>query len=688
MKRLLISLIPIFLFADGIIIPEPLPPAPAIKPPYINVKSHTVKIKIKDNIATVEVSEVFQNPYNYRIEGDYIFPIPKKAVISKFLLYMGEKKIVGKIYEREEARKIYEEIVRRLRDPALLEYYKDNLFRARIFPIPPGEKVKVVFKYEQILNKISNYWVLRYPFKIEALTKEPLEDLSITVKIISSNPIKSVFSPTHDIDIVKKAENKILVAYEVEKIRPQNDFLLYYSASKNNYSLNLLTYKKEDEDGYFLLSISPGYVKEGKYQEKDIVFVLDVSGSMRGRKIESAKNALTYFLRSLEKEDRFGIVVFSTDVETISDILLKASEDNVKEAINFIEKLGAGGGTDIHGALLKALSFWSEKERPFFVVFLTDGKPTAGVTELKSILEDVKNNLRDARIFVFGIGYEVNTHLLDRLAEISKGTSVYVKPEEDLEIILTDFYDKIAYPALADLILDVIGQNIYHVYPKSIPDLFYGSEIVLTGKYKKTGDFEVKVSGRREGKIVKISETLEFLKESKENIFIPRLWAMRRVAYLLDEIRTHGEENELIDEIVELGKKFGIVTPYTSFLITEEERKIFPYLTERRALRAETGKLAFGAAKSLGKMKREITTAPGVEKFESLKYVGEKVFYLKNGIWVDTEFKEGMKEIRILFGSEEYIELLNSKPEIAPYLSVGRDLKVIVDEVVYYIYSE
>jgi Ca-activated chloride channel family protein len=687
MKKAILFL-PLVLFADGIIIPEPLPPQPFVRPSYINVKSHNVKVEIRDNVAQVEITEVFKNPYGYRIEGDYVFPIPEEAVISKFSLYFGDKELTGKIYEREEARKIYEEIVRRLRDPALLEYYRDNLFRARIFPIPPQGEVKVVFKYEQILKRISKYWFLRYPFKIEALTRDPLEDLSITVKIISSNPIKSVFSPTYDVDIVKRSENSVVVAYEAEKIRPQKDFLLYYSVSKEPYDLNLLTFKKLKEEGYFLLSISPSFVAPERPQKKDIVFVLDVSGSMKGKKIESAKKALTYFLRSMDREDGFGIVVFSTDVEAMSDKILYAERENIEDAINFVEKLRAGGGTDIHSALLKALSFWQEGERPFFIVFLTDGKPTAGVTDIGKILEDVKNNLRNARIFVFGVGYEVNTHLLDRLAGISKGISLYVKPEEDLEIVLTDFYDKIAYPALTDLKLEMDEANFYHLYPRDLPDLFYGSEIVIVGKYRKAGEFQIRVEGKKEGKDINFGEEFLFPEESVENSFISRLWAKRRIAHLLDEIRIHGEEKELVEEIVELGKRYGIVTPYTSFLITEEERRTFPHITEKRALKAETGRLAFGAAKTLVKMKREIVATPGLEEFKSVKYVKDRAFYYRNGVWIDTGVKEGMREIKILFGSEEYIELLNRKPEIAPYLSLGTDVKIVVDKVVYHIYSD
>lgn len=683
-KFLLFLLLPSTLLADGVIIP--IPPRPRPKPIYLDLEYHKVKAHIEENIAQVEIDEVFSNPHSQRLEGEFIFPIPEEAVVSSFALFVGDKKVEGEVLERKEARRIYEDILRRKRDPALLEYYGQDLFRARIFPFSPGDRRKISLKYEQILKRRGEFIEFRYPLKIEGLTNSPIEEVVIDVEIRTESPIKSVFSPTHEIDVVLREENEVRVSYEKSNVKPTKDLLLYFSTSREELGFSSLMHRKDE--GFFMLSLAPGLKTEGKGEEKDIVFLLDVSGSMaEERKIEGAKKALEFFLSALEEGDRFTVIPFSTDVKPWQEELVPANRDNVADAIKFIENLKAIGGTNIAGALTEALVLERTKKRPFYIAFVTDGKPTVGVTRLDEILKLVEEKLNGAKIFILGVGYSVNTHLIDKLAQISRGISEYAKPEEDLELLLSDFYSKLSHPALTEISIDYGEAGVYQAYPQALPDLFYGSQIVVIGKYRNPGLYTVVVKGMKKGKEEAFEKELSF-PEKADCPFLPRLWAKRRVGYLLDEIRLHGEEKELVDEIVELGKRYGIVTPYTSFLVTEEELAKAPsVIHEKEALTRQTGVGAFKAAEELGKMKRGVIAVSEQEEVLSIKVLADKVFLLKDGVWVDSEYKEGLEERILILWSDEYMDFLKQHPEAGKYMALGGEVVFVYEGVAYRIKS-
>jgi len=675
MKRMMVLLaIPSAVLADGVIIP--IPPVPPPRPVYLDLQYHNVKASVGENVAEVEIDEIFANPHTQRLEGEFIFPIPEEAVISSFALFVGDRKVEGEVLEREEARRIYEDILRKNRDPALLEYYGQNLFRARIFPIGPGEKRRISLKYEQVLNKRGEFTLFRYPLKIEALTNSPIEELVIQIEIRTEKPIKSVFSPTHEIDVVMKSENEFTVTYEKSSIRPIQDLLLYFSTSQEEFGFSPLMHRRDDE-GFFLLSLSPGIDTGEKAVQKDIVFVLDASGSMAAEgKLGEAKSALEFLLSALSENDRFTVIAFSTDVNPWEERLVTADRDRVDDAIEFVRNLKAIGGTNISGALASALKLERKSPRPFYVAFVTDGKPTVGVTGLDDIQRQVEEQLNGARIFVLGVGYSVNTHLIDKLAQVSRGVSEYAKPEEDLELLLSDFYSKLSHPAFTDLSIDYGDAYVYHAYPEALPDLFYGSQIVIIGKYRTPGVHTVVVRGFKKEKEEVFERDVQFPEESN-NVFLPRLWAKRRVGYLLDQIRLHGEDQELVDEIVELGKRYGIVTPYTSFLVTEEELVRVPSVISREdALHVRGGRGAFETAVNLGKMKRETMVVSEGEAELSIKVVEEKVFSLKDGVWVDSQYEDDMEEKPLVLWSEEYMRLLREHPVVGKYMSLGNVLFV------------
>ncbi len=711
--RALISLLFVGnLFGDGVIIPDPVPrPTPSPRPAYLNMPRHFASIRIKNNVARVKVNEKFENPYSYSVEGDYIFPIPHDAAIHNFSIVVDGKELVGKVMDRDSARQIYMDYIRRKLDPALLEYFDDNLFRARVFPIRPHKTVDVNIGYQHILPLSNGLYKLEYPLKIDALINEPIDKITISVTIEADDPIKTVFSPTHKIETRWITSKKVKVKFETTEYKPDNDFVLYYSVSRKPFEISVLTYKKPKNDGFFMLTISPGkQPRDIKPVPKDIVFVIDVSGSMSGEKIEQAKEGLRFMLNHLNENDKFNIVAFSDEIEVFRSRLVPASQSNLEGAMDFVEDLEAEGSTDINEALLTALRMLSgaDRSRANYILFLTDGQPTAGVVEPPEIVKNVRKKLGRTRIFVFGVGYDVNTKLLDRLAEISNGQVEYIEPDESIERAITSLYRMIKAPALIDVALTISDIKTYHVYPRKMPDIYYGTQVVVVGRYSGSGNsVRVTLKGKNpEGKTVVYRKTARFPAEDTRYPFVARFWARRRIGDLLTYIDEHGENDEVVEEIKKLGEKYGIVTPYTSFLVTEE---VEPYYVHRHRSKgihsssgssgahypmplsapaaggAPAGKRAFAASKMKAQYKysQQVAAEKSAEAGVEFRTVGDKTFRYDpdKGLWVDTEYDSTKyrKINKLSYGSNEFMDLLQKHPELAIYLSVSKNLIIVID---------
>ncbi|MBI4617586.1 MAG: VWA domain-containing protein [Planctomycetes bacterium] len=564
--------------AQGIVVENPPWPGPEPVPnpqPFQNVfiQNHGVETTIRQGVAETTIDQVFHNPNAMQLEGTYVFPLPETAAIGKFSMWMDGKEIEGEVLDAEKARGIYESIVQSRRDPGLLEYVGRKMIQARVFPIPAQGDVRIRIRYAQELETEGGVTVYAYPLNSSKFSKQPLENVSVRVSLESDIPLKSVYSPTHAVEVVREGDHKASIVYEGEKIVPDVDFRLYYQVSKKDFGLAVLSHRPAGEDGYFLVMISPKeeYAPE-EIQPKDFTLVVDTSGSMLGPKMDQAKKALVYCLSNLNAQDRFRIVRFSTDVEVSSPELVPASPENVAKAKEFVAAMEARGGTNIHDSLAEALKVQSAPGRLPLVIFMTDGKPTISEREPGKILDKVGElNRNGARIFVFGVGDDLNTHLLDLIAEKHRGARSYVGDKDDIDTQVGSFYEKVSSPVLSDLALSFEGGvKISDLYPKKLPDLFKGTQLVLFGRYSGEGDVAIRLAGKIGAQAREFVYEATFGATEARNEFLPRLWARRKVAYLLDEIRLHGESDELKDEIVRLGKQHGIVTPYTSFLVLEE----------------------------------------------------------------------------------------------------------------------
>ncbi len=551
--------------ATGILMPRD----PDVPP--LAIKNQRVDILLKEGVAHVKVEQTFKNSTERDLEAVYIFPLPENASIAEFALIIGGKRVRGELVEKEKARQVYQDIVRRLRDPGLLEHLSGSLFRVRVYPVPRNGEQKMELAYSQNLAFENGLYTFTYPLKTSEKASRTLEDFSVRARVFSRLPVKAIYSPSHKISVNRKGEGEAILGFEEDKSVLDRDFVVYYGVSEKAFGLHLLTHRRKGEDGFFMMLLAPPITPpRGTVIRRDVTFVLDTSGSMAGEKIHQAREALKYCLHRLHEEDRFNIIRFSTDVERFRDNLVAANGNHRKAATEFTDAIEARGGTDIHGALTTALSQKTDPARSHVVVFLTDGLPTVGVTDIATILEAVSRAATpNTRLFTFGVGHNVNTLLLDRIANEHGGVSQYVQPEENIEIKVSSFYDKISNPVLSRPTLRIEKIELLQTHPRELPDLFAGGQLTLFGRYRGEGHVAVRLSGTIHRQRQEYVFETDFPDENAENDFIPRLWATRRVGYLLEQMRLTTEGSELKEEIVRLGKEYGILTPYTSYLVVE-----------------------------------------------------------------------------------------------------------------------
>lgn len=712
--------------ADGFIViprPHPLP-----NPFPLEVIYHKVEVNIDGQSAVTKIDQAFYNPSQHQLEGFYIFPVPKGAVINNFTMVINGKETKAELMDADKARKIYEDIVRQMRDPALLEYSEQNIFKLRIFPIEPRSEKKISITYSQVLESDNNLFEYLYPLNTEKFSAKPLKNVSVKVDLKSIEKIKNIFCPTHEVDIVNKSDFQSIISYEAENIKPDIDFKLYFSKNSSTVGLSLWSYKTGNEDGYFLLSASPSIeLNRANIESKDITFILDVSGSMSGEKIEQAKKALRYCVNNLNTDDHFNIIPFSTEANSLFNSLQKAEKQNIVESKRFIDNLQAIGGTNIEEAFDVAFKNYRKSSRPHFVVFLTDGKPTIGETNEDKLLELITTlNKNNSRIFTFGIGDDINTHLLDKITEASKAWRTYVGENEDIEIKVSNFYDKIQSPVLSNIKIEFgNGITTYQIYPKYLPDLFRGSNMLVFGRYKGNGNIKITLAGMLNNQHKEFTTIGKFEKRNDEYSFIPSIWASRRIGHLLDLIRLNGASQELIEEITVLARKHGIVTPYTSYLILEDEvirnrngrlaeelQTILPRPELRRENEADFYRMKDKSGRGSVIVSEEFQKLNTASNYNQLKQGSERMVYkdskgqVKNlsqqvkiisgravyqqdRFWIDSELQNqtNARKILIQFNSEEYFRLLNKEPETAQFLSLGQNVRFFHKNIFYEVYE-
>jgi Ca-activated chloride channel homolog len=686
--------------ADGLLLPHP--PNQGIAPlreiPNFSIKYHRVNVEINHPLAHTQVDQVFHNASNRELEGTYLFPIPTGASLSQFAMDVDGKMTKAELLQADQARRIYEDIVRRRIDPGLLEYAGQNLFRARVYPIPAQGDKRIQLSYDQLLPTESALHTYRYTLSTEKFSATPLENVTLTVRLKTKTPLKSIYSPSHDLKITRQGEYAALVSYEASKVKPDADFELYYTTAEDPIGVSLLSYREGNQDGYFMLLGAPKVEwKQEQTAAKSMTFILDTSGSMAGDKIKQAKAALEYNLNQLSPQDSFHLISFSDTVEPFSNKPMPATSANIRKAIAHVQGLQATGGTDIDSALQNAFKHLNGPKELNMIVFLTDGDPTVGETNLNTILNKARlSNKSQARLFVFGVGFDVNIPFLDKLSQENKGSSEYVRPEENIEIKVSNLFSRISHPILANLKLGFGSASIYDLYPRELPDMFKGSQLVLVGRYRQPGPVTVSLSGLLQGQAKSFSYSGQNLSKDKTaHSFLPRLWATRKIGFLLDQIRLKGKNKELVEEVIRLSKQYGIITEYTSFLVRDDvdvrrPAASAPMMEEadgylERSLGEAKGSWAISQSRNAQKMQQNAAPATAnsyydqagqEQQISQVRYIGQKSFYQKKGIWQDAAVADKLPRLQIKHFSELYFALAQ-KPELRKILALGPELEFV-----------
>jgi Ca-activated chloride channel family protein len=697
-----------------------------------------VRVRVVGRVAHFEVSEWFVNRGARVAEGEYLYPLAGEAVFQGFSLYQGETELRGEIMDADRARQIYEEIVRRRADPALIELAGQGLVRARVFPIEPGDTRQVTLRYTQVLERAGNALQLTYAGGVPGAqaragelareTTSPV-DASFEVTVDDCDTFLDPFSPTHGLDVERVGERMRVTLRD----EPSGRMALFLPLAGSAVGLSVATHRPVGEDGYFMLTLSPDRV-DGAVQPRDVTVVMDVSGSMSGEKIEQARAAIHQLLGTLSAADRFRLLSFSSGVQVYDRGWTAARGRGVERARAWVDRLAADGGTNIEAALDEAFRLESPRDRLPVVLFLTDGLPSVGVESPDELAKIAERRAGRARVFAFGVGHDVNTRLLDRLGEAGRGDTDYVQPGENVERTLSLLAAKIQHPVLTELWLEGGPVRIDEVYPVRIPDVFAGEELVLFGRFAGDGQSQLTVHGERQGRTVDFSTEHVFPDASHANDYIPRLWASRKLGHLERQVWTEGMTEDLAEEMRALALRYWLPSRFTSYLVQEPTMvaagpaQSDPWTgiganaaagsggVVRRAVSspasgkgsvpaaapANTGADAVQAASSARRMRsmasaQELSAAEDDILEEALRStssaaprdaVAGRVFELRDGVWTDLAHREDGSALQVKAYSTAWFDLLAALPEIEAVLrahdsvviaGVGRSVQVGAD---------
>src|SRR3954464_3655069 len=690
-------------------------PACGITTPEVVRQSSDVRVDLVDRVLRYEVTETFVNRGSRMGEADFMFPLPKGAAFQDLKLSINGEMVSGETMSADRARQIYEEIVRRQRDPALLEGMGYGLLRARIFPIAPGEAKKVVVRFQTVAPREGDALRVDY-FRGQRTNQvgmgQHLEGRTSFVLPYPNDPMYgTAYSPTHslydegyasDVDVDNSADRSFASSYrgsvrrvEVRDARGEATLLIPIRRS-SSAAISMLANAPGNEDGFALITLSPPAVRP-RAVPRDVTFVLDVSGSMSGKKIEQARAAGKQILRTLSSADRFRLIDFSSDVRTFRDDFSVATGENIRAAERYLDDLEAQGSTNISGALEEALSSRVVSGRLPIILFVTDGQPTVGERDASVIAASVAKERGPRRLFTFGVGADLNVSLIEQLALGGRGTASFVRPDESGERPGGIVGSRPPSPLVTDVRVHADGVRLLKMHPSGPVDIFAGEDLVLLARYDGSGNATIRFDGQTTSGPVSWTTRAYFPERSRENPFVARLWATQRVGYLSAEKRKNGGSREIDDEIRDLGDRFGIPTEFSSYLVVEpgmNRRQVLGSngvqlnsIAVRGAASARTPAPAsapavqFEAAKAAAAQRSATSVsaadaAAGIRDDANVRRAGNVTLVLRDGVWTDVRYKKSGTILRVKPFSEAYFKLIEMLPDLREPFSVGE--RVIV----------
>ena len=666
----------------------------------LKIDRHHTRINIKNQLATTKVDQTFVNPNSFEVNGMYIFPVPDTAAVSNLTLSIDGESVNGELLSQEQSYRIYRNSARYGDNKAILEHIGTRAFVVKVPGIPASGERRIQFAYSQVISADSDLTKYAYPLSLAKSASGLIGNFHIEMEIESEHELRAIHSPSYEVTIDRKDDHHVCVSYEGTDVDPDDDFLCYYAVSDDNFGMTLLTHRADEkEDGYFMLFVSPKYeVKQTEIIEKDFIFVLDHSGSMAGRKVEQAKEAFRFCVQNLNDGDRFNLVLFNTDITSLADRLNRGEEwfggerwrntavmsnelidvkHGREKALAFIEGIEGRGGTNINDALLTALAEKPAPNRPRIIVFLTDGCPTAGVTNPVRILENIaKANRNLSRIFVFGVGYDVNVRLLDKMAADNGGTRNYVEPHEDIEDAVSSLLRKMNEPVLVDVDINFGQITTKELTTQNLPDLFRAEQLTILGRYEGHGDTVLKLRGIISNEQHEFSKNVHFSELEPNHDYLPHIWAQRRIAELADEAALNGGSKELLDEIERLSEEYDVLTADMSLVDPEHGSLKRRYHRETNI--AYSGILSKPETIRRSRERESQKHASYTPQHDNMKRSGRKTFHYQDGIWVDSEYDGKSERKQVEFGSEAYYELMNRLPDLARYSKLAKDTQHMI----------
>jgi Ca-activated chloride channel family protein len=671
-----------------------------------------VRVNLVDRVLRYEITETFVNHGSRVGEADFMFPLPKGAAFQDLKLSINGELVSGETMSADRARGIYEEIVRRQRDPALLEWMGYGLLRARIFPIAPGEEKKVVVRFQTVAEREGDALRIDYFRGLRSNQwgsgQQPEGRISFVLTYPSDPMYGTAYSPTHSIFEQRYGSESYddnfsdrsfvssyrgsMRRFEVRDARGEVTLLIPIRRS-TSAAINLLANAPGNDYGFALITLSPPAVRP-RAVPRDLTFVLDVSGSMSGEKIEQARAAGKQILRTLSPMDRFRLIDFSSDVRTFRDEFSPATRENLRAAERYLDQLDAQGSTNISGALDEALSSSVQSGRLPIILFLTDGQPTVGERDASVIASNVARHRGSRRLFTFGVGADLNVSLIEQLALEGRGTASFVRPEESVERAVGIVASRLTSPLVTDVRIRADGVRLLRMHPSGPVDIFAGEDLVILTRYDGSGNAVVRFDGQTTSGPVSWSSRVYFPDRSRENSFVARLWATQRVGYLSAEKRKHGGSQEINDEIRNLGERYGIPTEFSSYLVVE------PGMKQRRVVDGRGAQLngvvttgaatarapapaaiQFEAAKAAAAQRSATNMSAadavsGVREDANVRRAGNVTFVLRDSVWTDVRYKRSGTVLQVKPFSDAYFRLLELQPDLREAFSVGE--RVIV----------
>lgn len=550
----------------------------------LEIKQQDVRVTINNGIAVTQIDQVFVNTENRQLEALYTFPVPREASVSNFSMWISGKEMIGEVVEKERAREIYNSYKRKRRDPGLLEQVDFKQFEMRIFPIAPRAEQRVRIEYYQQLHVDHDWATYVYPLATNAngrsVDSRVKGRFSMTVDIRSKVPIRALTSESHpdDFVVVHHQSDYAQAAMELSEADLSRDIVMAVQTKRPRTGLDMVTSHPTGEEGYFMMTVTPGDDLSSTMEPMDYVFLLDISGSMaHDNKLSISRKSVLAFVESLGAEDRFDCLAFNLVPTPLFQSMQPANQGNLAKARDFFAAQRARGGTVLQPAISAAYAY-RDDDRPLNVILLSDGMTEVG--EQAELLRLIGSRPAGVRVFCIGVGNEVNRPLLEQMATKAGGLAAFVSTEDSFGRQAQLMRQKLVRPAIEDLTVEFDGGSIREVEPQQLGDLFYGTPIRVFGRYGNAGVVQVSLRGRIQGGPWKQTVEMKLPDQDEGNSEIERMWAHKRVTRLLDDERAGlGSARE---EIVRLCEGYSIVSPYASMLVLENDAEYRRWKIEQR----------------------------------------------------------------------------------------------------------